>query len=907
MKKTALLITLLLVFVVAGYLIYDKYYHQAPTTLWRLVPENAIAVFELPALAETHDRLQENPIWNTLTQIEQVNGLNTWLLELDSLGGQASLAGLTEGDFLISMHAIKKNSFDFLYLLNLNAPGSQRTLSKLLTQLQDEQGWRIDKRTYQDTEILELRHEGKTFSYLLHDNKFIGSYTPFLVEDVVRLITNDQQPDFSMRNPGLEQMPKLSKDDGNIYIDVRRLSDFFGGFADGRSSAGLEPLDILGHSAFLDLTIDDNSILLNGFTEDGTNTFLSTFAGQQPVHSDIKYLIPTSAAYLYQFALSDPASWHDALLEFWKITEPEYLSNRQEFFKIYQLDPAEFYETLGESITLMAIENPGDPEYTPLLLLETGDMAGMMNQLNRLSESAAKASADSLYIETFGNYEIRELDVLGFPEQLFGPFFSGFDVTFYALVGEVVVFSPDIITLKDLLEDMESEDTWGRSVLYNQFLENTLEEANISFFVNSRRSWEHTLRVADSNWRSFAIRHGSILKSFGLMSCQFSRLDDNFYTSLLIQHDGSVIDTRESVPLELASQSSFENELVTKPFVVRNHITNGLETLVQDSAHTLYLVNGDGQISWGKPLPGRIIGEIEQLDYYSNGKLQYFFATSNELHLIDRLGNEVEGYPIALSHPVKYVTAIDYDKSRRYRYLVADPQGNLFMYNKEGENLEGWQPRPMASRLSSAPFHIRVRGKDFILAVEASGKIHAFNRRGDIYSGFPLDLESRVETTPFVKPGATFEQTQITVIDKDGKRVVFDLNGRIRSSEQLYKPTTDTEFDIIPDALGKTYIIARLEGRRMVLLNQVQQEIMAKDYLSAQQLEIQYYDFGSDVRMFVVVDRQQGYTYIYDQNGRLIGTRPLDSGKQIALLYSEMNKEFTIYYVSKANVLVKKL
>jgi hypothetical protein len=63
-------------------------------------------------------------------------------------------------------------------------------------------------------------------------------------------------------------------------------------------------------------------------------------------------------------------------------------------------------------------------------------------------------------------------------------------------------------------------------------------------------------------------------------------------------------------------------------------------------------------------LEGPIMGSVQQLDFYKNGKLQYLFNTAEKIHLIDRNGNYVERYPIALRSPATSPLALfDYERT----------------------------------------------------------------------------------------------------------------------------------------------------------------------------------------------------------------------------------------------------
>jgi hypothetical protein len=57
---------------------------------------------------------------------------------------------------------------------------------------------------------------------------------------------------------------------------------------------------------------------------------------------------------------------------------------------------------------------------------------------------------------------------------------------------------------KRFLEDIDREDTWGKSVVQNQFLESTLLESNVSLYVNTPRVWNVLENFLHPRWKEFA-------------------------------------------------------------------------------------------------------------------------------------------------------------------------------------------------------------------------------------------------------------------------------------------------------------------------------------------------------------------------------------------------------------------
>jgi hypothetical protein len=91
---------------------------------------------------------------------------------------------------LTSLHITTRNHFDYVFFLPVRSVKEQQTVTELLKEFQNQKRYTVQTRTFQEHRITEVSQQasGLSFSFFLHDNHLIASYTPFLIEDVIRNI-----------------------------------------------------------------------------------------------------------------------------------------------------------------------------------------------------------------------------------------------------------------------------------------------------------------------------------------------------------------------------------------------------------------------------------------------------------------------------------------------------------------------------------------------------------------------------------------------------------------------------------------------------------------------------------------------------------------------------------------------
>jgi len=894
------LISLVLLMGVGGYFYYKNWHPDQQLNVWDLVPESAILVYESTNTVETWNEVQNKPVWANLQQIPFYANIGNTVELLDSFSGnEGKLHKMLLGKpLMISLHRISQESLDFLFFISLDHPSDYDLVHELINQYKTRAEFNFQTRTYLDLVIFEAIDQANEdiFSYLIHQGYFVGSFTPFLVEDVIRNISGQSEHSFALSNEKLFEVAKLENDQGNIYINNQKVPQLLSAFSDEKMSTGH-----LAQSTFLDIKVTNDQVLFNGFSvaDKLKAPYLSTLKGSQGRPLGFKSLLSNQVAVLYHLTFLDPVLWHQRLRQYWVENDQEQEQVWAGLLKQFDWDPLELIATQDQEIGLAVVGTVSDEEPDRLIFLHFSDINLGLTQLKSLAKMSMESPEDSLYLELHAGYEIREISLDQFPSMIWGKLFSGFRQSFFMPIDDYVVISNSILGLKDLIAAVEKEETWEKSISKSQFLEGCLQEANLSYYVDMGKAWNIISQNLSPSWSKFIDQHGTTLKKFDFLAVQFSDIGDKFYTSGVLSYRNHQSPPKAIIRFHNQQQVYTKSPITTKPFVVKNHLTSEREVLVQDSLQYLYLISSQGRMLWQEALSGSIRGQVSQIDYYSNNKLQYLLATDRQIHIIDRNGKSINGYPIAVPTKTKLrnVRAIDYDNSKRYRLIANDESGQIFMYNKEGKLLEGWNPKLLQDQLIIAPQHIRIRGKDCIIAVQENGIIHVLNRRGNAYPGFPLDLSGPTQGPLFIEEGTNFKGTNFTAITTQGMILKFDLDGLIKTKKQLVKPNKDTHYQLCIDPTNRHYVIKRQNANRLGILNSNGELIFEKDYLSSANLVVQYYQLGNDHSIYAITDPVQQFTYFYDQDGILVTSSPIESSSEVALKYIENQKQHHVYSV----------
>lgn len=859
LKRTPFLLTLtVLILAAGGYYLYDQVLNKEALRPWDLVPAETVFVYEKDICDSCIEEMQKTALWQIIEKASfHGRPVDSLKAKLHSLVGDSK-------NLLVSAHITKKDDFDFIYYLsdtdNLLKPASVLSLLK---------GYRYTERELNSVRIHELTLEKHTFSWVLIRDVWVGSFTPFLIEDVIR--TYNGKPNFNKVNPEVRKLPRISGDAGNIYLQLRNFSDWFSIFVPGN-----EQVYAVGKSSLLDIKSSENNLVLNGFSLDSTayaDYLLSIFRNQSPVSFSLKNHVPNRTIMFTSFGINDGLAFSDALQRFVSTHKPRLRDSLDRLSSGLQFAWKDLYGDIADEIGICLVEGMESQRLAKIMMIETKTPGLWIKHLNAVSE---KVSKDTVFYEKFSDYIIREIPTHRFPEKFLWPLAQGFDHTFYTAQGNLIFMSDNLEELKFFLEDIEHEDIWGKSVSKNQFLESTLLESNVSVFINTPKIWNVLTPKLNPRWKQFVRENQTLLQTVQMSAFQFSHLNNTYYTNVTIHHPKGKRD--------VAFASSARKSVVhfTQPIqrlhAVKSHVSQGNEILIQDSLNDISLVSMEGKVLWTIPIGDRITSDIEQLDFYNNGKLQYIFSTKDAIHIIDRLGSYVPPYPIHLEgKDIRYLSVVDYDRSKRYRFLVSEQNGDLWMYDKLGNNLDGWTPRPVGEGLVTHPRHHRIRGKDFILAIRKDGLIHLYNRRGEMVRNFPLDIQGAPMGDYFLEIGSDITRSYFVVITRDGYRVRFNPEGKIQNRETLLRAYVGSQFRLITEKFNKSYLIAQHDRHQLTISDVSGKKILANDYIDLKEGDVKYYQYGGGKSFISLTDRVQRLSYVFDGAGNLLTHPPLES------------------------------
>lgn len=903
-------ILLLLTGAILVFLNVDKLNLNKKTGIRELVPQNAVIVYESPDLINKWNDFMNTSMWSNLETLENYQEIKSTLEDLDELTGSTGvLDQLTKtGGFLVSTHIISNEKFDHVFLVDMRKQENQDFFFKKLRTGLEDNSYIQSQREYNNQSIYELsksKSENPFISYIIIDNILAISQTPYLVEDVIRTYQRDTES-FFQAFPGLNKVTKLNYDAGNLYMNLKEFTRYIRLFFDNSKEEFLFPLEGLSGYAFSDVDFNNNYTFLNGLIyPEQENQFLKIFDGQESQGMDFVSMVPDRTASFFYFKFDQTERFYNNLWEYYSVRDPEITKSYSEFKNDFGSFEDRFLSWLSNTVALLQLESLDPQQKQKVLILESNDINESLNHFSNIATRVNEQTDDTLYFEDYGGKVISLIEIPEFPSRILGKGFEGFESSFYTAIDKYIIISNEIESLKTLIDDIENDQTWGKSISKNEFLDLTLENSNVGVILNMPRMWNNFSEKLSPFWAKTLKEKRNNFLHFDLWSAQFNVLDNTYYTNIIIKHKEFLGGSRASQSSEMAviCDLELESPVKRKPKVVRNHTNGSLEMFVQDSLNNIYLLDRNCRVLWKDSLNKPIDSEIFQVDFFANKKLQYLFLSDNKLYLIDRNGVNVDGFPILIQdiRPIG-MNVVDYNNSKNYRYFFNESNGNVWLTDKNVGPLRGWAPNNFSMGLERTPFHVRIRGKDVFIILGKNGQLLITNRRGEYLGSFPIDLDARISGDVFIESKSTFKESLLYMLSEEGELITVSFEGDIKERKQLFRPSKDSRFKLIKERLGKTFVISRQDYNTLTILDRSGQSIFEKDYFSNEEFETQYYNYGSSNALYAVRVPSERKVYLYNESGKLISFPALTCDFPVSVIYHENQSDYVIYGSSGKNI-----
>ncbi len=886
--KSLLILFITILFAGGGFWIYKSYFSSRQVNSLEVISQNAVFVFETYEGAEQWNTLVNDPVWEILKALPAFQRLSDQLITLDSLnGGSGEIAKSINGQqATISLHPTGIETFELLFTVNLKPSTATDFIDEIKSRIPS--GSRFQPRQYSDKDVLEYYDpdNNRLWSISLLGDLAVISSSSFLVEEAIRFYVNeDQQSFYSL----VKSIPYNSDAQGRLLLAGKGLGSLLKGIGGQRESSTIAALEIMPGVVAMDLYLEENQMVFKGpVIYDEEVNFTPSIQANLAAIEDV---VSNRTLALTQINL-------ESIYETQKIANRAFTARATFSGDIQRklLDKG-FLDSFTGELYLLDLENAGGVDKNLALLARTRDADLAIQQLKEFQESESDEGSDF-----YSGHEILFLSEEDFPAHLFAGKFPGFGQTFITSENDVLILANSQQAMKLVLDDISSGSTWGKSSRAPEAKKDLSPTSGFSRLYLTDHIWDSWTKKANPSWSSFLQKYSEAFQSFPWISFKINQLQDRTEATLSFPYDGESIpkiETTDPISLQPSNRISFDERLIYGPKSIINYQDNTEDLLVQDQNNVLHLINSAGQEVFSEQLTGPIVSDAFQIDYYKNGKLQLLVATADRIYGIDRLGDPLPSYPISISgEKITHFNLVDYSNSKDYRYFISTEGGNLFLLDKTGEKLEGWDPNRIGAKTIGAPTHYRVPGKgDFMVALTENGKLQLFNRRGESQSGSSVKLADSFNSGLIAWRDPKSRSTLLVGITKNGEVIHSNFNGEIGYRNQLIKNDRDSEFLLVADQKQNDFVFISRQFNEVSVLDRNEKPLFSMR-VSDENLVYQYFDFGSDRQLFAITDLNQEFCYLYDLKGNLQTTMPLESTGPIQITYQSSLGQYLIRTVS---------
>ncbi len=769
---------------------------KVDSELIQSIPDGSKVIIALDDLEDLNDLLANNPLYDQIASLQR-------LQELKKISSFLKDYELSTQSFLALSMEGKNKAVITLLVDEADAPQDSIRI--------------VSKKNYNDVQIIERRSGNGSYFTAVKDGTHIASSSILVVESLIRRPLENYVFDDSF-----VQLFERTHKDLSIYInatDDQWLYQFL---------LGKNKVDHNNHAQWYQIepSMDATAIYMEGLVvyKDSLKQKQAIYNNLDPQENKIAGITPASFLSIKSVSYTDA----DVLL-----------SNLRTFKGNAPVMPALLKEALYQSTELSSIR------------LEKG--TGLIFSL--LPEKEDFINLDSL---STAKITYRDQPIYTLPEQLntksLHPITVDYDLHYVSIVDDYMILTQEQATMELILASFKNGTTLANQNWWKQASKNMSTSSTV-LNVTGLEQWSHPYFNIDPADQK--ILENIDRKSTKAVISQYVHEDGYAFYRMEIPIATTVSDQ----PL-VAQKGSFKTEspIIAGPFLFENHLNNTHDVVIQTEDLELKLISENGSLYWSKKLDSPIIGGINKVDVYKNGRYQLLFNTSSKVYLLDRNGNNVEKYPYKAPATITQpMSVFDYDNNRNYRFVIT-LKDDLLMLDSSGSKVNGFDYSP-SGVINNSPIHVRKGKKDYIAFTTAQGRFMLLNRTGDV--------RTKVKKPVDVVGGLYFQNNLITAMTNDQKIVHVDpTTGTV----------TPTKFEVTESsrlAIGSG--IQLIQNNESLLINNKEVELPYGSYTPAQITTIKNKVFIS------LVETGENKVYLLDNDGNILPFFPVYGSKNAAI------------------------
>jgi len=678
----------------------------------------------------------------------------------------------------------------------------------------------IEQLDFKNTPILSRRIDNDTLYSTVLDSFFVSSNNKKQLEQLIENETYDQNY--------------------NDLIQVNSNSNLSVYMASNKADSAVNKFNLLKGHTVLDIEILEDHINFGGITKpyDSLPGNINYLMGTQPKENKLASIIPNKSRKFISYTFND-------------------------FSQVVMN-----YNALNKSTSTNDIDDIKD------LILEIGTFVIVDKEafiIRSIDTETVKAFFNGSLKEIYRQIEIYELDANLELKSIFHPLLETSVITNFFVIEDFIVFTRTSEDAQNVITNFTNKTTLGNTDVYKNVKEKISDESSILIYRLSSK-----LDSVISNNLPDELTSGLLNKDLGKDHAQLLQVitDNSFaHVNMLIQESRNRARTN-SVSEEF--NINLDNELLNDPQIIKNHITGQKDIVVQDIENNLYMISNRGKILWKKKVNENILGNIEQIDIYKNGRLQLIFATPNEIYVLDRNGKNVSPFPLKFNDEITQpLSVFDYDKKKDYRLMVVQGD-NILMYNVKGKTVRGFKFKKADNPVNSQPKHFRVGNKDYIV-FGAGNKMHIMNRKGQTR----INVREKID---FSNNDIYLYKNNFTTTNSKGELIQVNQKGQVSKQNLMLTEEHDLT------ATSKT--IATLVDNKLTIRSK-SVELDFGEYTAPKIFYLR------DKIYVSVTDLQTQRVYLFDSQAKSLPNFPVYGNSSIML--DNLDKERSLEFVVKGD------